>query len=88
MTDLHRLVHGGEAELMIAYDLDIARDIVLTPLRATRPYVLLPPDHRFADRDDVDAPPARGRAVRPARSSPAGEVLPRAVRVGRHHAER
>ena len=53
MTELHQLVHTGEAELMIAYDLDIARDIELTPLRATRPYVLLPADHRLAARDEV-----------------------------------
>lgn len=53
MTELHRLVRGGEAELLIAYDLDIARDIEVTPLRATRPYVLLPPDHRLAGRAEV-----------------------------------
>ena len=48
MTDLHHLIRSGGSELMIAYDLDIARDITVTPLRSTRPYVLLPPDHRLA----------------------------------------
>jgi DNA-binding transcriptional LysR family regulator len=54
MTDLHHLIRSGGSELMIAYDLDIARDIALTPLRHTRPYVLLPPGHRFADREEVE----------------------------------
>lgn len=54
MTDLHHLIRSGGSELMIAYDLDIARDIALTPLRETRPYVLLPPEHRFARRTEVE----------------------------------
>jgi DNA-binding transcriptional LysR family regulator len=53
MTDLHHLVRSGGSELMIAYDLDIARDMALTPLRTTRPYVLLPSGHRLAGRKQV-----------------------------------
>lgn len=53
MTDLHHLVRSGGSELMIAYDLDIARDMTLTPLRETRPYVLLPSGHRLAGRKQV-----------------------------------
>lgn len=53
MSELHQLVRSGDSELMIAYDLDIASDIEVTQLLATRPYVLLPPDHALAARRQV-----------------------------------
>lgn len=53
MADLHELVRSGVSELMICYDLDLGRDMAVTPLLATRPYVLLPPDHPLADRDEI-----------------------------------
>ena len=38
---------------MISYYLVISRDMTLTPLRETRPYVLLPSGHRLAGRRQV-----------------------------------
>lgn len=56
MAHLHDLVRSGASELMICYDLDLGSDIVVTPLLATRPYVLLPADHRLAGRDEIALP--------------------------------
>lgn len=51
---LHQMLRAGEAEVIICYDLDLGRDVAVTPLIDTTPYVLLPPDHRLAGRRRVE----------------------------------
>jgi DNA-binding transcriptional LysR family regulator len=54
MAELHQSVRSGASELMICYDLELGRDMAVTPLLATRPYVLLPHGHALACDDEID----------------------------------
>jgi len=52
--ELLTLLRNGELNLALTYDLDIPADIVFDPLAELPPSVLLPADHRLAERPEID----------------------------------
>lgn len=51
--ELERGLREGATELAILYDDHLATDLTSIVIDIVRPYVLLPPDHRFAQDDQV-----------------------------------
>jgi DNA-binding transcriptional LysR family regulator len=52
--ELFTLLHQGELNLALTYDLDIPNDVSFISLAELPPIVLLPADHTMAQRHDID----------------------------------
>ncbi|MDO5744345.1 MAG: LysR substrate-binding domain-containing protein [Micrococcaceae bacterium] len=44
---------GGQVDLALCYDLGLPEEVAATAVHGSRPYLALPPEHRFASRNEV-----------------------------------
>ena len=53
LNELQRLLHNGNIEIALLYDIDLDRNLACLPLTQVKPHVLLPASHPLANRTDL-----------------------------------
>ena len=53
LNELQRLLHNGNIESALLYDIDLDRNLACLPLTQVKPHVLLPASHPLANRADL-----------------------------------